>query len=246
MFVGLQKTTLVNFPRRVAAAVFLPGCNMRCPYCNNAELAVGSAVNFTPKTDIDSYRQIEELYSFLEKRKGLINALVISGGEPCVSSKLHEIIRFAKSLNLEVKLDTNGTFPDELLEIVNSAELKPDMIALDVKTSIERYGELFPKMDETALKKITNAFLKTLKILDNIKEEIEIEYRTVLVPPLVSTPEITAIANLLPKSASWRLAQFVPGVCLNPEWNSVKPYSLSQAKELTQTAKAIVPDTELR
>ncbi len=246
MFVGLQKTTLVNFPRRVAAAVFLPGCNMRCPYCHNAELALGSAINFSPLKEPDSYYKLEAVYDFLKKRKGIITALVISGGEPCVSPKLYEIIQFAKSLNLEVKLDTNGTFPDKLLEIVNSPKLIPNMIALDVKTSIERYGELFPKMSDTALERVKEAFLKSLNILDDIKEKIEIEYRTVLVPNLVTKTEILAIANILPKTAVWRLAQFVPGVCLNPEWNSVKPYSLSQAEELTQIAKTIIPDTELR
>ncbi len=246
LFVGLQKTTLVNFPRRVAAAVFLPGCNMRCPYCHNSELALGSAKLFKPKKDPASYHSLESVYKFLEKRKGLINALVVSGGEPCVSPYLHEIIRKAKSLELEVKLDTNGTFPDKVLELINDPELAPDMIALDVKTSVERYGELFPKMSEASLDKIKKNFLRTLEIFDEIQDRIEIEYRTVLVPNLVAEEEILSIANLLPKNARWRLAQFVPGVCLNPSWNSVKPYTISYAQKLTAMAKEIVPDTELR
>lgn len=248
MYVGLQKTTLVNFPRRVAAAVFLPGCNMRCPYCHNAELALASPSAFSPEQSVcgNIYCKIEEVYSFLQKRKSLISALVISGGEPFISPILFDIIRKAKELSLEIKIDTNGLFPQKLLEVLNTAELKPDMIALDIKTSPNRYGELFSKTDEEVSEKRQKALLKTIEILKAEDNKTEIEYRTVLVPKLVSKREISEIAALLPKNAVWRFAQFVAGSCLNPEWNSIKPYTIAEAAELVKTAKNIIPDSELR
>lgn len=247
MLAGLQKTTLVNFPRRVAAAVFLPGCNMRCPYCHNAELALASPSSFNanPESSNDYY-ELSEIYTFLERRKKLISGLVISGGEPFMSPALFELIKRAKSLNLAVKIDTNGLFPERIEEVLSSPNLKPDMIALDLKTSPERYGELLASKTDSAAKKAKTALLKTLDILKSNTEKTEVEYRTVLAPPLVSEDEIKKIASLLPKNARWRLAQFVPGTCLNPEWNLVEPYPLSQAQALTAIAKSLIPDTELR
>ncbi|UTC75935.1 anaerobic ribonucleoside-triphosphate reductase activating protein [Treponema sp. OMZ 792] len=247
MLAGLQKTSLVNFPRRVAAAVFLPGCNMRCPYCHNAELALASPSSFsgTPESQ-NYYYELSEIYGFLEKRKKLISGLVISGGEPLMSPALVELIEKAKALNLEVKIDTNGLFPERLEEILSSQNLKPDMIALDVKTSPERYGELLASKTRETAGKAKDLLLATIDILKSHSEKIETEYRTVLAPALVSEDEIKKIASLLPKNARWRLTQFVPGVCLNPEWNSIEPYPLSTAKGLTALAKSIINDTELR
>ena len=247
MLAGLQKTTLVNFPRRVAAAVFLPGCNMRCPYCHNAELALASPSSFTANQESSNdYYELSEIYTFLESRKNLISGLVISGGEPFMSPALFELIERAKSLNLAVKIDTNGLFPERIEEILSSPNLKPDMIALDLKTSPERYGELLASKTYESAKKAKTALLKTLDILKSNTEKTEVEYRTVLAPSLVSEDEIKKIASILPKTARWRLAQFVPGVCLNPEWNSVEPYSLSQVQALTELAQSIIPDTSLR
>lgn len=246
MYVGLQKTTLVNFPRRVAAAVFLPGCNMRCPYCHNAELALASPHFIPVKNTVseNTYCNIKAVYSFLQKRKHLISALVISGGEPFMSPLLFELIHKAKELSMAVKIDTNGLFPERLSQVLHSDSLKPDMIALDIKTALERYGELLPNMSEKAVEASKNALYQSISMLKN--STIEIEYRTVLVPPLVSKKEITGIAALLPKNAVWKLAQFVPGSCLNPEWNALKPYTVQEAQELLKTAKTIIYDTEIR
>ncbi|UTC61296.1 anaerobic ribonucleoside-triphosphate reductase activating protein [Treponema sp. OMZ 787] len=247
MLAGLQKTSLVNFPRRVAAAVFLPGCNMRCPYCHNAELALASPSSFNGNTQsANEYYELSEIYMFLEKRKGLISGLVISGGEPLMSPALFELIERAKALNLAVKIDTNGLFPGRLEDLINSDSLKPDMIALDVKTSPERYGELLATNTKEAAEKAKASILKTIDILKSNSGNLETEYRTVLAPALVFEEEIKKIASILPKNARWRLAQFVPGVCLSPEWNSVEPYPLSKAQGLTTLAKSLIPDTELR
>ena len=161
MLAGLQKTTLVNFPRRVAAAVFLPGCNIRCPYCHNAELALASPSSFTANQESSNdYYELSEIYTFLERRKNLISGLVISGGEPFMSPALFELIERAKSLNLAVKIDTNGLFPERIEEVLRSSNLKPDMIAIDVKTSPERYGELLASKNRFSRKKSKNRTFK--------------------------------------------------------------------------------------
>lgn len=249
MFAGLQKTTLINFPRRVAAAVFLPGCNMRCPYCHNAELAAAPAngpINGSIVSGSNNYYSLDEIYAFLHKRKNLISGLVISGGEPCMSPALIGLITEAKKLHLQVKIDTNGFFPEKLTEILGSAELRPDMIAIDIKTSLDRYIELFPAMQEKHFAKLKKAFLQTLNILKNEDTTLETEYRTVLAPGLVTKTEIKEIAALLPENARWRLAPFVPGNCLNAAWNLIKPYTETQTVRLERLAAELVKDTALR
>lgn len=252
MFVGLQKTTLVNFPGRVAAAVFLPGCNMQCGFCYNAELALAPAhTGISPKDGTseyaNSYVSLEDVYAHLEKRAGVISGLTISGGEPCVSPARDALIRKARSLNLAVKLDTNGLLPNVLETLLADPELCPDMIALDVKTSPSRYPELF---FHCASSYNPAAYLqKTLDLLLDTKKHartVAVEYRTVLVPGLVDKKEIRAIAFLLPPNADWNFAQFQPGTCLDPAQNSIKPYPPSTLEDLVSLARQTVPTARLR
>ncbi len=244
MLVGLQKTTLVNFPGRVAAAVFLPGCNLSCPYCHNTELVKASVKGSELKSSGNNYYTIDEVYSFLGKRKNILSGLVISGGEPFISPVIFDLIRKAKELNLAVKIDTNGTQPDKLLKVLNSTELRPSMIALDIKTSLKRYEEVLPKSAKDNFSGIVQRILKTIEIL--VKDGIETEYRTVLIPGFVDKSEIEEIASVLPKNAVWKLANFVPGNCLNPDWNNIKPYTEKEIKDITNLALTFIKNTEFR
>lgn len=130
----LVKTTLIDFPGLVASTIFLPGCNLRCPYCYNAELAKG----IVPEKNAVS---LNELYEHLKKRKNVISGLVISGGEALLNPHLKEIILTAKAFGYKIKLDTNGTLPKKLEEIISSNDTKPDFIAMDIKTSPLKYEE---------------------------------------------------------------------------------------------------------
>ena len=124
---GLQKTSLLDFPKKIAAIVFTQGCNFRCGYCHNAELLDFSA---EPKV------KEEDFFDFLTKRKGKLDGVVITGGEPTVQSGLKEFILKIKDLGFEVKLDTNGTNPkvlSELLQII-------DYVAMDIKAPFTKYG----------------------------------------------------------------------------------------------------------
>jgi pyruvate formate lyase activating enzyme len=248
MNIGLQKTSLVNFPGRVAAAVFLPGCNLRCPFCHNGHLAVSSVVSGPrPNTNDDNlYPPLEDAYAHLDKRSGVLSGLAISGGEPLLSPALSDLIRKARSLGLAVKIDTNGTLPDRLAAILEDDNLRPDMISVDIKTSPDRYGELTIERDASNF--AGAALLRSLSILrhESEKGRLRVEYRTVLIPGLVGETEIREIAHLIPREADWQLAPFMPGVCLDPSWNDIKPYSPAETQKLLALAKSFIPETKFR
>lgn len=127
---GLQKMTLLDFPGRVACTVFFGGCDMRCPFCHNAELLDGSA---------EPVMTEEELLSFLQKRQGLLDGVAITGGEPLLQKDLPELARKIQDLGYPVKLDTNGTHPDRLEKMIREGLVQ--YVAMDIKNCPERYAE---------------------------------------------------------------------------------------------------------
>lgn len=127
---GLQKTTLLDFPGRVAATIFTGGCNFRCPFCHNSELLDFGA----PEYDSE-----EAVFAFLNKRKGILKGVCITGGEPTLQPDLEDFIRRVRSMGLAVKLDTNGYRPDVLKDLCRKGLL--DCAAMDIKAGREHYGE---------------------------------------------------------------------------------------------------------
>lgn len=249
MLVGLQKITLVNFPNKLSSAIFLPGCNMRCGFCHNAELALASSTEGVKASKGENqYYTLEEVFQFLEKRKVVLSGVVLTGGEPFASPFLYTLIEKIKKLGFSLKIDTNGLFPEKLKEVLLDEKLSPQMVALDVKTSPKRYIELMDsnvKNGEIIEKKL----LQSLDILASFTKEHEdfiVDYRTVLVPNLVGEEEIREIASLLPTNAMWNFAEFIRGGCLNPEWNQITPYSRKKVEELVSIAKSIIPNATLR
>jgi len=234
----LVKTTLVDFPGRVAGSFFLKGCNLRCPYCYNTELITGNAGDDT----------INELFAHLEKRQGILTGIVISGGEPLLNPYTKEIILKAKELEYKVKLDTNGTLPEKLSELLDNEQLRPDFVAMDIKTSPERYAsEICPNNSkhygdtQYFVDKLTEA----AKLVSSLPADSR-EFRTVLVPPLVKKADIEKMAALLPSDASWQFAQFLNENCLNPLYNKIPPYVDSEVNELISFAQALIPGAALR
>lgn len=126
---GLQKMTLLDFPGHVACTVFLGGCDFRCPYCHNFELVDGTAVPLMEE---------EEFFSFLSKRKGLLDGVAVTGGEPTIHADLPEFVRRIRSLGFPVKLDTNGYHPDMLRRLLEEKLI--DYAAMDIKNSPEKYA----------------------------------------------------------------------------------------------------------
>lgn len=176
---GLQKMTLLDYPGKVACTVFLGGCNFRCPFCHNSELLGQNAPQFIME---------DELFAFLQKRQGLLEAVCISGGEPTLQPKLSEFISKIKELNFLVKLDTNGYRPDVLRQLLEDGLL--DYVAMDVKNDLEHYPLTcgLNSMD-------INAIQESLSLLLQVKTEYEL--RTTVVEQLHNADSFKGITAML-------------------------------------------------
>ena len=238
----LVKTTCVDYPGILAGSFFLKGCNLRCPYCYNTGLVLGKDDGTQP------LNTVQELFDHLEKRQGILKGLTVSGGEPLLNPYTPLIIRKAKELGYLVKLDTNGTLPDELEAFINDPDLRPDFIAMDIKTSPERYAQVICP----AFSKYHNNTEHFVNVLKRSAELVAAypadkrEWRTVLVPPLVQKEDIKNMSAILPADASWQFAQFMNQNCIDPAYNEIYPYSDSEVKEIIEYAKTFIIKSELR
>ncbi|MGL4986308.1 MAG: anaerobic ribonucleoside-triphosphate reductase activating protein [Treponemataceae bacterium] len=228
---ALIKTSLVDFPQCVSSVLFLHGCNLRCPYCYNIDLVVGTT------SDYDSIITacFEE---FLEKRKNVITGIVFSGGEPLLYPDLKELIIFARKLGYKIKLDTNGTLPHLLEKIIQNPETKPDYIALDIKTAPCNYN-ICAGFD--AEEKIISS-INILKAFDVKNYEI----RSVFVPPLIDKMAIKTIASYLSTDVQWYFSPFQNTCCLDSSYEHIAPYTAREMEELVNFAKRYIPNSYLR
>lgn len=189
---GFQKMTLLDFPGHVAATVFTGGCNLRCPFCHNAALV----------TEIDPaaiYNE-DDIIAFLAKRTNLLDGVAITGGEPLMQVDICGFIKKVRNLGYKVKLDTNGSYPDKLNEIVS--EHLVDYIAVDIKNSREKYALT------TGVKDYDLASLdRSLEILKNC--DIEHEFRTTIVKELHETEDIIKIGEWMKGEKNYFLQNFV-------------------------------------
>lgn len=128
---GLQKLTLLDFPGKTACTVFLGGCNFRCPFCQNSELILPGADDYAIDED--------EFFSLLKKRQGMLDGVCVTGGEPLVSVGVEDFIKRIKDMGYLVKLDTNGSFPEKMIKLIDGGLI--DYVAMDIKNSPERYAE---------------------------------------------------------------------------------------------------------
>lgn len=185
---GLHKVSLIDFPQNIAAVIFLGGCNFKCSYCHNPELVLKPAKQ-------PSFNQ-KEILQYLEKRKNLLDGVVITGGEPTLHKDfLLEFLPKIKRLGLKIKLDTNGSLPQNLKEIIPLT----DYIAMDIKTSFEKYNE------------ITNTKVNIQKIKESIeiikKSGKDYEFRTTLMPSLVTKKDIQKITKEIKGAKKYTLQQ---------------------------------------
>jgi len=219
---GLQKTTLIDYPGRVAATVFLLGCNFRCPWCYSPELVLPEKIKKQPQVPE------KEFFEFLKERKGFLEGIVICGGEPTINKDLPEFIKQIKKLGYLVKLDTNGSNPRMLKNLIDKKLI--DYVAMDVKLPKERYKEIFGK--KINIKDIE----KSIKILKEGK--IDYEFRTTIVPTVHQKEDIIKIAKWIRGAKKYYLQNFRPEKTINPKFKKIKPYP---QKYLLEIEKAIVP-----
>lgn len=223
---GLQKTTLLDFPGEVASTVFTYGCNLRCPYCHNPEL-VTEAKNIQ-KIELD------ELFKFLHKRKNVLGGVCITGGEPLLYDDLGVVIDKIKQIGLKVKVDTNGSLPEKLKKI------HPDYIAMDIKTSLEKYSLLNYTGKGDLSKKLTDS------ITYIIKSGIPHEFRTTVAPGIIDIDDIKKIIPLIKGADKYYLAQFRPKNTLDPEWAEREPYDDQVLEDMKQIIIEAGIDCEIR
>ncbi len=223
---GLQKLTLLDFPGHTACTVFLGGCNFRCPFCHNFDLAAKPSAPLMDE---------EELMAYLEKRKGLLDGVCFTGGEPLLRRELPALMRRIKALGLAVKLDTNGSLPARLKELAEEGLL--DYVAMDVKNAPARYGETvgFPKLELSAIEESV-AYLKS--------GAVDYEFRTTVVDPLHGPEEIEALAKWLSGAKRYYLQQFRPSEQV-PDERLTAP-SVAAMKDYLKIAQRYIPAAALR
>jgi len=216
---GFQKTSLLDYPDHLSAIIWTSGCNFSCPFCYNKELVLGDA----PAIPED------EVLSFLKKRKGKLEAVVISGGEPLLQDNLIDFLRKIKDLGYLVKVDTNGSFPENLQELLEAGVV--DYVAMDVKAPKEKYERLTGVPID--LKKIE-------KSIEMISEHAPAyEFRTTFVPELLTKEDIVEIAHWLRGAELYYLQQFkIMSSLLSEELETVTPYP---KEYLEETLAAIKP-----
>ena len=225
---GLQKLTLLDYPGLVACTVFTVGCNMRCPFCQNASL-----VN---RIEEDQGLSEDEFFAFLKKRQGILDGVCITGGEPTLQPDIGEFIAKIKSMGYKVKLDTNGSFPDKVKEILDSGNV--DMVAMDLKNTLDRYAETVgvPDFD-------TSKILESIDIIRN--SGVEYEFRTTVVSPLHRPEDFGKLAKLVEGSPRYFLQSFVDSGDL-VAGDGMKELTKEELSEALANAKSIIPQAKIR
>jgi pyruvate formate lyase activating enzyme len=234
---GLQKTTLIDYPGKVACTVFLAGCNFRCPWCYSSELVLPEKIKKQPKISE------KDFFKFLKNKKGLLDGVVLCGGEPTLNHDLPDFIRKIKKMGFLVKLDTNGSNPKMLEKLLKEKLL--DYIAMDIKAPVGPKSQ-FPISKIQIKSQIPiSKYQKATGVkvdLKNIKKSIEIikksgidyEFRTTVVPGIHSREDIVQIAKEIGPARAYFLQNFRPEKTLNPRFEKLKPYPkefLSKIKE---------------
>ena len=226
---GLQKTSLMDYPDQIASIIFTQGCNFACPYCHNASLIP------KPQEDDDYYSEAKVL-NFLDAQKEFIDGVVITGGEPTLHSDLPQFIKKIKAKELKVKLDTNGSKPDLLAELIRAKLL--DYIALDVKA---------PPAEEKAI-------LGTTGFAEELKESIELiktadcayEFRTTVVPTLHNKEQIEKIGKLVQGTKVHYIQNFRPVNTLDPELEEIKEFPPAKLQEFKDILSQYVQKVVIR
>lgn len=228
---GLQKVTLVDYPGKIACTVFLSGCNFKCPFCYSKELVLLEEIEKHPEI------KREDFFSFLKKRKGMIDACVICGGEPTINNDLKDFIKEIKRLGFLIKLDTNGYFPEKLEELIN--EKLVDYIAMDIKACFKDYSKAVGvDVDISKIK-------KSIELIKN--SGIDYEFRTTIVSGLHNKESIIEMANDIGKAKKYFLQKFQnKKETIDPQFNKLKSFSEEELKEIIKEISSLFDVCKIR
>jgi len=227
-FGGVQKTSLIDFPSRLSTVLFSQGCNFRCPFCYNRQLVL-------PQPD-DPWFDESSAYRMLENRRHLIDAVVVTGGEPTVQTDLPDFVRGLKDRHFFVKLDTNGSNPAMLKKLLQGDVL--DFVAMDAKCAPESYPIV--TRSEVSEKDVRES--ASLLMTSGIAHE----FRTTAVPTIVDEAEIEKIGAWLDGAERYALQKFLPKNTLDPQFEKVVPYPRARLLGFVEIAKKHFKNVELR
>ena len=223
---GLQKTTLLDFPSKVACTVFTGGCNFRCPFCHNASLVI--------RPDAASGFDTEEFFAYIQKRKGILDGVCITGGEPLLHKDIIPFMERIKGLGLLIKLDTNGSFPELLAEIIERGLV--DYIAMDIKNSEEKYAST------CGIHRFPDGVNESIELIMSCG--VDYEFRTTVVDELHTVEDIERIAERIRGAKRYFIQSFTDsGDLIISGFSSC---SMQKMQEMLAAAKKILPSVELR
>jgi len=228
---GFQEVTLIDWDKKVASIIFLGGCNLRCGFCHSSTLVMANE-------DLETI-PYEYISKFLAAKKGWIDGVVITGGEPMLDKVgLFELINAIKKLGLLVKVDTNGTKPEVLREIIESNLV--DYIAMDIKAPLTQ--KKYNKAVGTDID--INDIITSKNILLNAK--IDYEFRTTVVPGIIDCPEMAEIAKDIIGAKKYCLQQFVPRDPIDTSFLNTKPYSADKLNQIISIAAEHLSNVALK
>lgn len=226
---GLEKSTLIDYPRKVAAIVFTHGCNFRCPYCHNPELV-------TEKLRDDIKITEDYFFEFLKKRVGKLDGVVITGGEPLVHKDIDSFIGKIKELGFLVKLDTNGAYPDRLEALLDSGNI--DYIAMDVKHPLSDYDLVSP------FKNVSKDISKSIYMIKN--SGIDYEFRTTYIKSFHTMESVQEIGKLVKGAKRYYIQNFRAGKTVDPKFESNNSFTQKELKDIESVIKKYVKNVEIR
>lgn len=236
---GLQKTTLIDYPGKIAATIFLLGCNFKCPWCYSRELVLQKEIENHPKLPE------EYIFDFLKEKKGMLDGVVICGGEPTLQKKLPDFCRKIKKLGFFIKLDTNGSNPEMLKELIKKELV--DYIAMDIKAPFS--GKKYNKA--VGLKSDLKKIKESVGVVRN--SGIDFEFRTTIVPEIHELKDIEKIAKDLSaifgkesKKIKYFLQNFRPEKTVDDSLKNKRPYSDEIMEEMKMACKKFIENCEIR
>ena len=228
LIAGLQKLTLLDYPGTVACTVFTGGCNFRCPFCHNAPLVLPELMG----QDTDE----EQVLAFLKKRQGVLDGVAITGGEPLLHKDIASFLEKVRALGYKIKLDTNGSFPDRLQEIISAGLV--DRVAMDIKNAPELYAKTvgLPTLDLAPIERSKELLLRG---------DVDYEFRTTVVKGLHTEESITGAAKWIAGAKEYYLQQFKDsGHVIAIE--GLSEYNEEEMHALARVAAQHVPAVQVR
>ncbi|PKN53462.1 MAG: anaerobic ribonucleoside-triphosphate reductase activating protein [Deltaproteobacteria bacterium HGW-Deltaproteobacteria-13] len=225
---GLQRVSLIDYPGLISAVVFLQGCNFKCSYCHNPELV-------DPRLFQPCLRE-NDIFDFLDTRKGKLDAVSITGGEPTLQDKLPAFIKHIRKMGFAVKMDTNGSQPKVIRNLL--AEKLLDFIAMDIKAPLEKYKDIVKAtVNPDSIKESINLILKA---------KIPYEFRTTIVESQLGENDILQIGKLIAGADHYVLQNFVSTKTLDKKFLKEKPFSDEKLQKIKSHLEKQITSVTIR